>query len=120
MTLTERACLLLVAEEGLAAAKRTRDAVAAELLAEVEDEIATASLDLDAGREVRARRLAIPGALISYVEAGTCTSLQQKACIAKLEALGARLRDLEIRDVDDAAPYTSSPRAAYLKVTPRL
>lgn len=120
MTLTERAALLLVAETELAAAERQRDALAAELLLEVEDELAAAAADGDVARGKAARRLEIPGGLVSYVEPGTSRSLQQKACVSKLEALGARLRDLGLRDVDDAAPYGSAPRAAYLKVTPRL
>lgn len=120
MTLGERAQLLLVAEIEFASGKRTKEALAAELVAEIEAELASAATAGDVHRETAARRIEIPGALVTYVAAGSSTNLQQTRCVEMLEALGARLRELGLTDVKDTAPYSASPRPAYLKITPRL
>lgn len=118
LSLVERAALLVAAEAALAAAQRARNALATELLATMETSLAGAGEA--AGRQEITRRIEVPGALVTYVPPGTSQRLQERLCVTKLQALGARLRDLGDADIDDAAPYTQVARAAYLKVTPRL
>jgi hypothetical protein len=96
MTLYERAALLLVAETELATAERTRDVLAAELLAEVEDELAEAAFKGDQPRADAARRIEIPGALVSYVPAGSTRYLLRRA------------RTVPLRLVVVAAPRSSA------------
>lgn len=118
MTLADRAALLLVAKTELAAAERAAEALEAELLAAMEAELRAAAGD-DGPRDT-ARRVEIPGAVVTYVPPGATRKLQEKRCVMKLEALGARLRGLGETDVDDDAPYTETQRGAYLKLTLRL
>src|SRR5580692_5971155 len=93
-TLLERATVLLVAERKLAVAVRQRDAVRDELLADIEAELAAGAVAGDKARALAARRLEVPGGLVSYVEAGSGTKLKERLCVEKLESLGARLRAL--------------------------
>ena len=103
----ELAKLLLVAERECKAAERAREGLRADMLARME----ASGLG----------RLELAGeGLISVVPATSGEILDGEACKAKIEALGARLRDLGQRDVDDVIPKKLSRRCASLRVTPRL
>lgn len=106
LSLSDLAALLLVAEREAKAAADQRDAVWDELLARMDAE-SVATLDL-------------PEALVTYLSASSSQIVDTKALVAKVEALGARLRDLDARNVDDEVPVKTSRRAASLRITPKL
>jgi hypothetical protein len=105
--LPQLAALLFDAERARAAAERSCETLRAQVLAAMQAS-ATRKLDFPAM------------GTITYLESGSSSRLDQGAAVEKIAALGARLRDLGEHDVDDAAPFKSVPRAAAVRVAPRL
>lgn len=105
-SLAELGALVLLAEREHKAAERQRDALRAELL----ERMAAGGVG----------KLELPEAFITCQEASGSESVDAKACAEKLLALGARLRELGQRDVDDTIPTKSVRRAPSLRITARF
>jgi hypothetical protein len=117
LDLNELAELLFAAERELAAAKLARDALGDELLRRFE----TANAELAGAGIPPVLNVSVEGlGRVSYVQASTATTIDAPACAAKLTALGARLRELGGRNVDDAVPERETRRAAHLRMQARF
>ena len=106
LPLRDLAALVLLGERE---AKRAAEACAglrAELLARMQDD--------------GVPKIELEGAPVAVVEPTTAETLDGDAARAKIGALGARLRDLGQRDVDDTVPTKPVRRGASLRVTARL
>lgn len=98
---------LFSSERALTGALRRRDGLRAEVLARMVAD--------------GAKRIEVTGqGSVSYLEASTAQGIDAKACADKLEALGAKLRELGTRDVDDTVPMRTTSRAASIRITPGL
>jgi hypothetical protein len=120
-SLPELGARLFLVEREIADAERRAQELRGQILDRMGPLVLKANLIGDKRAVADAKHLEVAGAgTITYVAAGSSDRFDQKACLAKLEGLGARLRELGQPDVDDAAPYVSVPRVASLRVTPRL
>jgi hypothetical protein len=121
LPLSALAALLFDAERAKAAAERSCETLRAQVLAAMEANIAAADGQGDKKASRAARKIDLPGVgSITYLESGSTSRLDQGAAVERIAALGARLRDLGEHNVDDAAPFKSVPRAAAVRVTPRI
>jgi hypothetical protein len=106
LSLEDLAALLIVAERDCKAAEKNREAIRWELLERM--------------AEGEVKKIELPEALVTYLEPSSADVVDGTALKAKVEALGARLRDLGLHDVDDAVPTKVVRRAAGLRITARL
>jgi len=106
LSLQELASLLVVSERETKRWTEDRDKLRAEVLERMDRECVG--------------KLELLDARVSYIAPGPTETVDVEALKAKLEALGARLRDLGAHEVDDAIPMKSGHRKASLRVTARL
>jgi hypothetical protein len=108
---------LFVAEAERAAVGRKADAIHKTLL----EEWTEANDGLAADGAAPLTPIQLPGeGSVALIPACVAHPIDAKGCKLKLEANGARLRELGLTDVDDTAPTSTVKRPAYLRLTAKL